>query len=522
MPQLPIVSGSVVNTPASGVKIDGSSFRQAALAPGQVGQAIDQSIGGAAEGIGTKLQQNLNYSRMADADLQLRKTKEDFTAKLATMPDPGTWLPAWKQQLDGLREQVIDNPRNGPQVKRLLTAQFNTWEQQSTSEINIQALRKQVADSKEVALADSTYAAHQGDEEGAIRSLQLAVDHHALSAADFKRYSARIPTIAAQARADTMISTDPINAPDAIKSLESKMEPRMFVAIQAKARAAKSAEQTNNLNDYAQQLDLSPDGTIDPKVLEQAVESKQITQRGADALNLRMKGTAKQHTLEDFNAAMANVQDYNFADDKNPAQTIQQMKEDGAHLPTAYRIRYNNFVDKQAKAAQTQADKLEKPVEQQIFSQMREDRMENGMTVPLTNERVQAKWHMFSANEPEKTVHNAVTGGLNAIQNPNKLSDSDIEALYGKGVKREDVIRAEQAHYASIQNKMRDWFRDPANKDATYEQANAYRIELEKPFVMGKVAQAMKPSAPQFKVGGRYKQNGITYEWNGTSMVPVK
>lgn len=465
---LPIVSGSEqISTPIGGAKIDrldSNAFRKAALAPGRLAEAIGQDVGGVFDEVSQKIQANRNARQVFQADLAMRKTKDNFTAQLAKMPDEGTWLPAWKQQVDQQRETIQNNPHVGPDVRRVLDQKFDIWEAATTSEIRTQALRKGVADTREDAIADSTYAAHQGDIEGAQNILKAAVSHYAMDAADANRIGKRFPTIAAQAQADTAISTNPIKAPDLIKQFEGVMEPRMYVALQVRAREAQNQARASNLNDFAEQMDNSPDGTIDPKQLQSAVKSGNITQRGADQLNARMEKKNIEHAKDEFSVGLMNAQDHNWTDDKTPQDTAREMKEDGASLPPALRIRLYNHIDKLSNDAAKLGSKEEKPVEAQVLSQMREDREKQGLFFP---------------SAPLKgvdTQYQHLQGGLKALD---KMKDEDAKDLYG--MPKDKIMEAEKLHYAQMQGKMRDWFE--ANPKAKIDEANEYRMQLEQPFV---------------------------------------
>jgi hypothetical protein len=518
---LPIVSGSLTQTPIGGVKMNPSSFRQAAMAPGRIASELGKDVSAVFGEVAQKLQANFNFQQTAKADLDMRKAKDDFTAQLVKMPDPGTWLPAWQEKTQGMRDQIINNPRNGPEVKQNLGRMFDIWEQSTTSEIKTQALRKQVADSKESAIADYTYAAHQGDQEGAINTLRAAVENHAMSEADFKKYAARVPTIAAQANADLAIDSDPLNADKVIDKLKGNLDPRTLVSLNAKAREAKSASQRNNSNDWNERFAASPDGTIDMDALNADVKAKKVTQVFANGLIARMDRSKIKESKDGYLMAATEVHDHDWEGDKNPQETGREITDRYAYLQPADTLRLSKELSARMESAKKKGESEERPVVRQIFDQMREDRYQNGYTVPLIEKTKPEVFHLFSANEPAKVEKVGVEGGLNALQS-GKFTDEQIESTYGKGVTRDQLIRAEQLHYANITHKMREWFKDPANKDATYEQANDYRIELEKPFVMNQVSAVLKPKTNQFRIGQRVKQNGETYEFDGSNWNPAK
>ncbi len=54
----------------------------------------------------------------------------------------------------------------------------------------------------------------------------------------------------------------------------------MYLAVQARAREAQNAARSTNLNDFAEQMDNSPDGTLDPKLYD--VTTGAAEDRGPD------------------------------------------------------------------------------------------------------------------------------------------------------------------------------------------------------------------------------------------------
>lgn len=472
---LQIVSGSEqINTPVGGTKIDSGSFREAALAPGKLAQSIGQNVGGLFEDVSQKMQANQNAQQVFRADLTMRRSKDDFDAQLAKMPDPGTWLPAWKQHVDQQREAILSNPKVGPDVRRVLDQKFNVWEAATTASLRTKALRKSVADSKEDAIADSTYAAHQGDIEGAQNILKAAVDHYALSPSDANRIGKRFPTIAAQAQADVAISTNPIKAPELIKQFEGVMEPRMFVAIQARAREAQNQARSANLNDMATDMDNSPDGTLDPKTISAAVRDGRITQRGADGLVARMEKKNVATAKDDFAVAMMDAQDHDWTEDKTPDETAREMKDAAAGLPPALRLRAYNHIDKLKGDAAKKGEKEEKPVQSDIYNRGKQD-FARGLFRPASEQDILEKVpHWFSADETK------VVGKETRKPSP----DSQWETMASDKERATATI-----NYAKWQDSMRGFFKQ--NPDATSEQAEQFSQQLMQPHVEAQVKAAI-------------------------------
>lgn len=510
---LPIVSGSEVSTPSSGVRMDSSAFRNAALAPGRVAQTVGQDVGGLFQDVSQNIQANRNARTVFDADLAMRKTKDDFTANLAKMPDEGTWLPAYKQQVDQLRDQTLSGPNVGPDVKRVLSQKFDMWEGVTSAEIRQAALLKGATETRESAIADSTYAAHQGDIEGAKNILNAAVAHYAMTPGDVKKISARFPSIAAQAQADTAISTNPIKAPDLIQRFKGTIEPAVFVGIMHRAGEEKSRAQANNLNDLSEQMETSPDGTIDPKLLAEKVKTGDVTQRGADGLLNRMKHAKdldkKQADLEDRNEASLvalDITDHDFIGDKEPQKSANDFNDriKGIANP-GQRDRLTQRLQNKIQSAQKKGEEEEKPIIKEQLDWMKQNFEGKVNVIPV-----------FGGGH--------VAGGIKKIQ---EMTDENFQGTFGKDANRADAVKHASAYietqrlnYAKKQQAFLAWAHDPSNKDATVEQAQAERQRLERPDVEAQVKQALGGGPV---VGKKYKdKDGNVATWDGTKFVPAK
>lgn len=493
---LPIVSGSEVATPSSAVKMDSGAFRSAALAPGRVAQAIGQDVGGLFGDIAEKVQANRNARRVFDADLAMRKTKDDFTAKLVEMPDEGTWLPAWKQHTEQVRQQTLDSPHVGPALKKSLSQKFDVWDAATTAEIRTAALLKGATETRQAAVADSTYAAHQGDIEGATNALRVAVEHHAMSAAEAKKIGARFPSIAAQAQADTAISTNPIKALDLIQQFRGTIEPAVFVGVESRARAARNAAQRDNLDGFSQQMANSPDGTINPALLSEAVKVGDITQSGANSLLARMK---RENIAEDQNLGSLialDITDHDFVVDKTPEKTANELTERIAGLQNiGLRNRLTQRLQNKMEAAKKKGESDEHPTVQQQLDFMRQDFADGTAFVPMTQGKPAGTGLFgtgFMASSAEPPMY--IQGGLNVIE---KMDEKQFAKAFGKDAKLSDIVEAARLNYAAKVRAFREWAHDPENKAKLADpvQVAAERQRLEFDDVMAVTSRALAPAS---------------------------
>jgi hypothetical protein len=490
---LPIVPGSEISTPVGGAQMDVNAFRSAALAPGRIAEAVGQDVGGVFQEVSQKIQANLNFKTVADADLKMRTAQADFDNWKKTNPDYKTWLPEWQTRSKDLEDTILNGPDVGPSVKRQLTQMFGVWDVSNASKTRTEALGRQVQESRMVALADSTMAYNSGGPsaiEDGDNILKAAVEHHGMTPVEAQIHMKAGRQTAIEAQANNIIGDDPIHAPERIAPLEGQVNAFKWRGMLRLANEAKSQQQTRNFNEWSEKLDQSLTHEVDPELLRADVTAGNIKQSHMNSLMTRMKTTAdgatqaqaKQEKSE-FDTALYETEKHDWTGDTNPEKTKSEMKANGlAWTSPALRMRLDQFVDSQASQGKRLGEQQMKPVQKAIFDQMEESRTHSGMTVPLTDE-----------TSDGFRIHNLVPGGLEGLR---KLRDNpaEIKRMFGPNATYDKVAQAEQAYHAGIVAKMRDWFADPANKNATYEDANKYRIELEKPKTMEAMQRFLKPA----------------------------
>ncbi len=128
-----------------------------------------------------------------------------------------------------------------------------------------------------------------------------------------------------------------------------------------------------------------------------------------------------------------------------------------------------------------------------MYELMSRDLAEQSAMVPIGVADVAAESHLFKANTPAGTTYTPITGGLAELK---KKDDIEIEGLFGKGTKKEQVVRAAEVHAARLKDEMRRWFQSEEGSKATFEQADAHRRELERPYVMDAVKATLSKRVP--------------------------
>lgn len=498
---LGIVPGSEVSTPSAAVPISGQPFREAALAKGQLAQGTGQAVGGLFQDVADKIQQNRNARQVFDADLAMRKTYDDFTAKLETMPDEGTWLPAWEQQTQQLKDQVLDNPHLSPDVKRQLGEKFDGWQQATTSATQIAALKKGVNESRKSAIADATYAANQGHVDGpggANTIMDAAVENHAFSPNESERLKKTFGPMAAEANMNQAISRFPLDAPKLLPTLEGwdKMDLERQRTLLHVAREAMHGAQADNGNTWSEKLDESPDHTIDEKAFKRDLDTDQISQKLYDSIHARQKrlidDDQRKAAHEDRELA-GNIGSTmaldNFVGDKHPKETESDYMSqiNGVTDGSLRKVLIDQFHRKQ-EAAQRTGEHEDGPIVKSQLDFMSAHYREAVGAIPLPGRRA------------GQTTY--ARGGVDRLE---AMSNADFREQYGPKANREDLIKQaknyEEAEHRQHDKNVQEFLkvmRDPKNADKVSdpEWVNDQRQNIERPVTEAKVRAVLggKPS----------------------------
>lgn len=518
MANIQIVPGSEVATPMAGQKINGSAFREAALMRGNVAATLGNDVADVFGEIGKKFQENRDARTILDADLAMRKTTDAYRDSLAKNPDEHTWIPGYQEQVNQVRNQVLNGRDVNPNVKRQLSAMLDRWDQATTSEIRTAAQLQSANRTKQTAIADYTYAARQGDEKGAYAAIQLGLDNHALFPEDADRMRREVPQLTQRAAIDTGIENNPIATLDLLKDQTPDGHSKKFPAIDPRtlntlivtAHNAMRKVQIEKAQEFSAEIDDAMDHQVDPQILKGARDAKEISAYDYERLDRRIKNYEKAGTeahakaeTQSFQVAMLQA-DTPPADARDLETWAAEMKQNGLEWTNpAYRRRLNDYVDRKVENVKRTGKAEERPVVAQVMADLHKDFTEKDVLIPAvqtTTPATPAKTHWFRADEPavpETTTVSLVRGGMNwvmakASSEPDKKTGlTPIEAIYGKGITKDDVIESIRRHEADLTAKMRDWFNDPNNAKATAQQANDYRASLEQPYLLAAAGAAL-------------------------------
>lgn len=252
--------------------------------------------------------------------------------------------------------------------------------------------------------------------------------------------------------------------------------------------------QGDNLNDWRQRADENPNDPATTEGIKKAMVTREITQSGGNNILAGIARTNLKEAKLTADVVAMRVHDHDFLSDKDPEGTARDMKDEIAGLPAAIRKPVWEQINNRLAASKRADAAQEKPVQRDIFARMKEDRDENGTFVPQVKGVVAGKTHWFIKNEADTVEFKHVPGGLKALQNEDKFSESDLKTMFGETATRKQVLDAEQLHYAQQTGKMRDWFaahQDEEKEPGFEAKAEAYRQTLTQPFIVQAVKQSL-------------------------------
>ncbi len=442
------------------------------------------------------------------ASITLNKATADYQHNLKMMPDKDI-VPQWQQTSQKVKDDLLKTTEgwSGP-AKRKFSQTLDTWQSDSTIQFQVAGDHLASQRRKATAIAASQEFLQTGDESlmgNAKAALTTAKNAGDMTQAEYDQHVSALTRGLQTNQILNGIESDPVATLRDIDAGEFKDVPaKQLLQLKGTARRAVVAVQNAGRDDLLQRHDAGE--IIDEGEISAMESTGAISARGAKQVRLGIAQKDYKDARDNRAMLMLEADDTLTADNPDLDKKAQSIKDDGASLPPVLRRYLYEHVDAKVKAATKGAGAEERPVEQQIFSQMREDRMSNGYTLPVSVVNTPGSIQFWNSIKSGSVVRDEGTSkqvpiadSLSALRDPNKVSDEQIKDAFGKDMTREKLIRAEQLHAAQISEKMHDWFKDPANAKATYEQANDYRLELEKPFVMGQVTAALTQGNSAYK-----------------------
>lgn len=486
---------------------------------GQAGARLGNVIEGVATDLPVRIKMAIDQGTLAKLETNQEAYFQDSVDKIRTGPDannPEKWQDHWKEAQTNFTEKAADD--DGIKslsfaARREYQVSMAKWSAMTTQQVGHMATNKAIENAGANLINDYHAKLNVGDESGAVAQIKQGLAGGTIKPEVGFPLIAHAPAENEYNQA-TKFMAIPMEQGGGPIVLESKLQETDakgdFVnyphirgdtrtQLQLHAHRVGAEIQSSNLQGVLQDLDANPN---DPAALGRARQMAGYGGITQQALKGVVAGIARSNLKEAKDTAdvMAmQVHDHDFTVDKDSEATARQMKDSIAGLPVATRTPIWNQIDNKLAAAKKAGVVAEKPVEKDIYDRMKEDRVENGTFIPLATVQGKKGFLGFGA-KPDSVEH--IAGGLKALQGEGAqgLLDKDIEAKFGAGTTRQQVLSAEQLHYAQQMTKMRNWFagyrESHGGKDAPEDEAEAYRQSLIAPYVMAAVKQALGGAAP--------------------------
>jgi hypothetical protein len=474
MSEIGIVEGSIVQSPQAGVQLNAKPFRNAALAKGKLAAGAADAVGGLFQDVADKIAQNRNARQVFDADLAMRKTYDNFNAQLVNMPDEGTWLPAWKEQTQKLRDQVMDNPHLAPDVKRQLDMKFDAWEEATTSATNTAALLKGHTESRKSALTDATYAANQGHVDGAGGAndiMAAAVANHAFSPQEAAVITKRFPDMAAKANADQAIVRFPIESRQIIEGAKwfKDLTPSNQKSVLAAADTAKKRAQGQNYDAMLQEKIDSNTGQVPEGMIRQAIDTKQIEAKTGENLIAAQKREDEKADDGQFKYVSALAHDPTAWRAQKPEDYAAFLRQESANIKSP-----------------TVRQKAVDDINRELDAVHKDGFTSDGPKIRTQLEMMKQSYSELTSLVPTGNKNNRgvpfLKGGLERLET---MSAADFREAYGSKANRSEVMKREAARqtdardwYTQATSEYLDWAHSEKGEAATPQEAEAERTRL--------------------------------------------
>ncbi len=501
MAQVPIISGTEVSTPNSGTKMNYSAFRDAALAPGRVGEAIGQNVGGVLEDISQKIQSARNAKTIFDTDLAQQATHDKMLQDIATDPalrdDPKTWLPAYQERINTLKDQTMAQPM-GPLVKQHVSQMFDNWALSTKTTMQYKALEREAADFKESGntAAIKVFDSGMSDEDKQAKYsaiLGAMKDHLAITNAEYKVRLAQFPVLDAKQKLNALISSPAAaNGEELSKPLLAKLPADDRKDFQWSIHRAQNEQRNENFDNLLvsfidpQTGQVSPNSDATNTIMDQIKAGQIDPVRGKNFIAAQNRETEKEDkTFADSVAARAdNAAGWTSAKDADGGyeEYAANLKADAANIKNPIQQqKVINDVDRQLKSLKNKAKLEMSPEASRMYEMMSEDRTHQATFAPLH----------FGGDDGAKLVH--YSGTLTDIRD---MNDKEIERTFGKGATKQMILAQEQGNFDKKWAKMKQWFASEAEagRKPTIEQADAARQQIEYPSVQAGVIHSLSKS----------------------------
>ena len=546
---LDIVSGTEVQTQASGVKIDPSAFRRQAIAQGQLVSGAGQDVASLFSQVGNKLQDIQNTKHLAEADNAVIDFNEKQQEEVLKHPNPSEWSSIYKANFKQFQDGLMSNPSYGPDVRNQIR---NMLEHSKTAtDINIRtaANKRNVTDLGNAIEYGINKAVNSlGEKDASEKYYAGLLEMKNDGVIDESQYNQRLleaPKVIDQGQFKQAIIIDPIHT---FQQLQDKNylssltgEDRDKAITEARAKAGE--KQVSNGDKLRNEIAKTPAYLVDRKNIQKMANDGLISQLRASGIINSFSVQDKRVETNMYDILKAQVSTHDFKNDLWPSLFITNLKDKASGLSPKLQTEFNTFIDSHAKAASapqvSENNRISNDLRKRMLSKYEEFEKLNGINIP---EAIDVKKDVI---EGSRSITNFWQGVIketpllvaskDTVDNFMALKDKpeEFEKKYGKGVKWEDAalyINNKQA--ADI--KAIDEFFSPNNpKRLDPEENTAFFNRLSAPKAMQKTIDALKgmttlpetakKTDTKFIAGKIYKdkESGVSAIWDGIKFITL-
>lgn len=500
MSNIPTIPGTAqAQDVGAGAKVD-PRYQEQRIAAGA--QTLNAGVGAVVSGVSAiadyeqKKQNAEDVAGMNQATISLNLVTSGFRSKLKQMPDKQI-VPKWGEVSEDTKQKVMDSvgPNLSPQAKRVLGNHLNLWQSDATTQFQIAS--DELGSQRRKATAESAaHMALQSGEPEAINNATASIDA-AVKAGDWTPqqadfFKAQFPRILSENQVRNGMEANPVATLNDIQSgkFDGKIPPGPLMVLKRQTEKAVSMQQAQGRDELLSRNDAGE--PIDESEIATKEAAGQISPTGAKGVRNAIAQTGLKQAKDANLLLMMRADDHDWTGDKTPEKSAQQIKDEGAALPLPLRKALYEHVDMKLRQA-TKADAAEEnPVHKDVLARMKEDRDQNGLTIPMASLVTdESSGFLGLGAHPSSVQYQHVANGLKGLD---AMSDDDIKEKFGPDATLTKIKQAEQLHYAQQLSKMRDWLK--ANPQATDEKAEQYRQTLEKPYVSQAVSSQLLKGHP--------------------------
>lgn len=557
MSGIPTVPGSEIDlrTPERAVHLDAAAINKPRMRGAMATAGALDSVADVAEGIGHDIQRAKNAGIAADVDLKMRTARQTFLESLRNDPDESKWSERAQETSDHVRDDIFSTHENiPPGMRQQVESAFKSWQSgllvETKTLSNVQSVNRAWSKNKE----DYQESLKDGQGQHAMAVLENSRRAQLADPVEIDEMERAIPKGIARNYIQNGLMANPKQTLDLLKSGGSLpaedqngkpivprkvFSPKEMEQLQNTARIQTAAWQKTNGENMLKE-DADPvTGFVPEETIKSEMKQGNVSEAFGRALISAQDRKLKAQQADESRVLAAQDREaYNMVSAKahdstawgvDPDVYAHKLVEDAADITNpSLRQRAINDVNHQLAAVKKTGETAERPIERQMNALINDDKESIGAMVPIAVEDVpagessgQAKFGLgiftggVTSGSPASTRYTRVPGGLKAI---NKMTDDEVKATFGEKASKDDVVSAVNRHAAQLQNEMREWFQSPEGLKATWEQADAHRQKLERPWVMDSVRNSLS-TKPPVDVSTEEEFNslpsGAPFVWNG-------